>query len=451
MRSEIVKVKAFNIDDNGKGIVRYNNQTIFVDNLLKDEEGQVKLIYAYDKLKEAKLIKRETTSKYRVKPKCAYYELCGGCNLMHLDYQKQLEYKQEKVKNLLHKFASLDFEVSPCLGMDKPYNYRNKIQVPIGKNKKGEIVSGFYSENTHQIIPHLDCLVEDKQAEKIIEAFKSLMKKYHIEPYDEDRQTGLIRHIIIKTSYHFDQVMVVIVTTIDEFKGRKNLAKELVDKCNNITTVVQNVNPRKTNVILGEKQRVLYGPGKIKDSIFGLEFLISAKSFYQTNPIQLEVLYKTAIELAALKKEDNILDAYSGTGTIGLCASKYVNSVTLVELVKDAYIDGLKNKEINNINNAEFINEDCTSYLVNNKDNVKYDVVFMDPPRKGSTPEFLNALIDIKPRKIVYISCNPVTLARDLKFLLNDYNVIKVVPVDMFPHTSHVETIVLLQRKTGQN
>ncbi len=444
MRSETVSLKCVNLDDNGKGIVRYDNQTIFVDNLLKDEVGQIKLTYAYDKLKEAKLIKRETTSKYRLKPKCPYYELCGGCNLMHLEYSKQLEYKQEKVKNLLHKFASLDFEVSPTLGMKEPYNYRNKIQVPVGKNKKGEIVTGFYSENTHKIVPHLDCLVEDKRAEEIILAFKSLMKKYHIEPYDEDKQTGLIRHIIIKTSYHFNQIMVVLVTSQDEFKGRKNLAKELVDKCNNITCVVQNVNPRKTNVILGEKQRVLYGLGKIKDSIFGLEFLISAKSFYQTNPIQLEVLYKTAIDLAQLEKTDNILDAYSGTGTIGLCASKYVNKVTLVELVKDAYIDGLKNKEINNIENAEFINQDCTKYLVENKDNVKFDVIFMDPPRKGSTKEFLDALINIRPKKVVYISCNPVTLARDLKYLLNDYEVKKVIPVDMFPHTSHVETIVLL-------
>ncbi len=444
MRSETVSLKCVNLDDNGKGIVRYDNQTIFVDNLLKDEVGQIKLTYAYDKLKEAKLVKRETTSKYRVKPKCPYYELCGGCNLMHLEYSKQLEYKHEKVKNLLHKFASLDFEVSPTLGMKEPYNYRNKIQVPVGKNKKGEIVTGFYSENTHKIVPHLDCLVEDKRAEEIILAFKSLMKKYHIEPYDEDKQTGLIRHIIIKTSYHFNQIMVVLVTSQDEFKGRKNLAKELVDKCNNITCVVQNVNPRKTNVILGEKQRVLYGLGKIKDSIFGLEFLISAKSFYQTNPIQLEVLYKTAIDLAQLEKTDNILDAYSGTGTIGLCASKYVNKVTLVELVKDAYIDGLKNKEINNIENAEFINRDCTKYLVENKDNVKFDVIFMDPPRKGSTKEFLDALINIRPKKVVYISCNPVTLARDLKYLLNDYEVKKVIPVDMFPHTSHVETIVLL-------
>ncbi len=444
MRSETVSLKCVNLDDNGKGIVRYDNQTIFVDNLLKDEVGQIKLTYAYDKLKEAKLVKRETTSKYRLKPKCPYYELCGGCNLMHLEYSKQLEYKQEKVKNLLHKFASLDFEVSPTLGMKEPYNYRNKIQVPVGKNKKGEIVTGFYSENTHKIVPHLDCLVEDKRAEEIILAFKSLMKKYHIEPYDEDKQTGLIRHIIIKTSYHFNQIMVVLVTSQDEFKGRKNLAKELVDKCNNITCVVQNVNPRKTNVILGEKQRVLYGLGKIKDSIFGLEFLISAKSFYQTNPIQLEVLYKTAIDLAQLEKTDNILDAYSGTGTIGLCASKYVNKVTLVELVKDAYIDGLKNKEINNIENAEFINQDCTKYLVENKDNVKFDVIFMDPPRKGSTKEFLDALINIRPKKVVYISCNPVTLARDLKYLLNDYEVKKVIPVDMFPHTSHVETIVLL-------
>ena len=447
MRSKLIKQKAVAIDDNGKGIIRFDNQTIFVNDLLPDEEGEIKLIYKFDKLKEAKLIKRLNSSPIRCKPKCAYYSKCGGCNLMHINYQAQLEYKRQKVQNLLHKFAHIDFEVSPCLGMEKPFNFRNKIQVPVGKDKSGKIITGFYEENTHQIVPNLDCLVQDIKAKQIILDLKKLMEKYHIEPYNEDTQKGLIRHVIIKTSYHYNQTMVVLVTSQDEFKGRKNLAKELVSLNKDITSVIQNINPRKTNVILGEKERILYGSGKIKDSILGLNFLISSKSFYQTNPIQVEVLYSKAIELAKLKEDQEILDAYSGTGTIGLCASKYVKKVTLVELVKDAYLDGIKNKELNGITNAEFINEDCTKYLVENQNDVHFDVVFMDPPRKGSTPEFLNALKNIKPKTIVYISCNPVTLARDLTYLTDQYELEKVIPVDMFPYTSHVETVACLQLK----
>lgn len=449
MKNREINATAVAIDDNGKGLVRFEDKTIFVDNLLPGEKAEIKLSYAFNTLKEAKVIKRFNDSKFRVKPKCKYYESCGGCNLMHLCYAQQLIYKQEKVKNLLHKFAHLDFEVSPTIGMENPYNYRNKIQVPVGKDKKGNIITGFFEENTHKIVSNDNCLVQDERASEVIKAFKSLMEKYHIEPYDEDKRTGLIRHLIIKTSLHYKQVMVVIVTAVDEFKGRKNLALELIKKCPLVTTVVQNYNPRKTNVILGEKERILYGTGKIKDSIFDLTFLISSKSFYQTNPYQVEKLYQKAVELANLTKEDVVLDAYSGTGTIGLCASKYVKEVTLVELVKEAYLDGLKNKEFNKITNANFINEDCTNYMLKNKEEKHFDVIFLDPPRKGSTVEFLSALKEIKPSRVVYVSCNPVTLARDLTYLLDQYEVKAVVPVDMFPHTSHVETIVLLSRKNG--
>ena len=237
MRSKLIKQKAVAIDDNGKGIIRFDNQTIFVNDLLPDEEGEIKLIYKFDKLKEAKLIKRLNSSPIRCKPKCAYYSKCGGCNLMHINYQAQLEYKRQKVQNLLHKFAHIDFEVSPCLGMEKPFNFRNKIQVPVGKDKSGKIITGFYEENTHKIVPNLDCLVQDIKAKQIILDLKKLMEKYHIEPYNEDTQNGLIRHVIIKTSYHYNQTMVVLVTSQDEFKGRKNLAKELVSLNKDITSV----------------------------------------------------------------------------------------------------------------------------------------------------------------------------------------------------------------------
>ena len=447
MSEKIFKVKAVAIDDNGKGIVRVNNETIFVDNLLEGEEGDIKTIYQFGKLKETKLLKRLTSSKFRVNPSCRYYSSCGGCSLMHLDYQAQLEYKRKKVQNLLHKFAHLDFEVSNTLGMEDPYHFRNKIQVPLGLDKKGKIISGFYKEGTHQIVAQEECLIESEIAKEILLTVKSLLDKYHIPPYDEDRREGLVRHLIIRTSHHYKEASLTIVTSQDEFKGRSNLAKEIVRLCPIIKTVVQNINPRKTNVILGEKERVLYGTGKIKDSIFGIDFLISAKSFYQTNPIQVEVLYKTAIDLARLTKDDEVLDAYSGTGTIGLCLAKKVKKVTLVELVKEAVKDGQINAKINNITNAEFVNADCTKYILDNYKTKHFDVIFLDPPRKGSTKEFLDACKTIAPSRIVYVSCNPVTLARDLTYLLDKYEVKEVVPVDMFPHSAHVECITLLERK----
>ena len=446
--SEQAKVlKCVAIDDNGKGIVRDNNVTMFVDDLLEGEEGQVKTIFKYGKLKETKLIKRLNCSPLRVEPKCKFYKDCGGCNLMHMSYEGQLEYKRKKVQNLLHKFGHIDFEVSPCLGMEDPYHFRNKIQVPLRLNKQKQVVSGFYKENTHELVAQDVCLIEDKKARKVLDIIKKLMDKYHILPYDEDKRTGLIRHIIIKTSLHYDEIMVVLVTAYDEFKGKSNLAREIVKAYPSITTVVQNINPRKTNVILGEKERILYGKGKIKDSIFGLDFLISAKSFYQTNPYQVEVLYKTALDFADLKGTEYVLDAYSGTGTIGLCASRHCKNVKLVELVSDAVKDGLLNAKINGITNATFVNEDCTKYILDNYKDEHFDVIFMDPPRKGSTPEFIDACKKISPEKIVYVSCNPVTLARDLVFFLDKYELKEVVPVDMFPHTAHVETVVLLTLK----
>jgi len=447
MQNSVITTTCVAIDDKGKGIVRYNDLTIFVDDLLIGEKADIKLIFKYGKLFSATAIKRYNDSPIRIKPKCEIYSKCGGCNLMHLKYEEQLKYKQLKVQNLLHKFAHIDFNVSPCIGMEYPYYYRNKIQVPFQNDKKGKIIAGFYEESTHKIVTSTNCLVQNKKARQIIETIINMMEKYHIKAYDEDKREGLIRHVIIKTSYSYNQIMVVLVTNQDEFKGRKNFAKELVNKIPEIVSVVQNINTRKTNVILGEKERILYGSGYIKDSIFGLDFLISSKSFYQTNPIQLQVLYSTAIKLANLSKTDSILDAYSGTGTIGLCASKYVKKVTLVEIVKEAYLDGLKNIKLNNILNAEFINEDATKYIL--QTDKYFDVIFMDPPRKGSTPEFLNSLLKIRPRSIVYISCNPVTLARDLTYLVNDYDLKQVIPVDMFPHTTHVETIVLMSRKTA--
>ena len=443
----VIEVEPIKLDDNGRGIFYYDNSTFFVPNLLPTEKGQVKIFKIKDKyIKDAKLIKRLTSSSNRTTPICPIYEKCGGCSLMHLNYQAQLDYKRQKVENLLHKFASIDIKVQPTIGMENPYRFRNKVQVPFRK-EKGKVVYGFFEENTHNVIPSSDCLIESKRACDILKYIKSLMVKYDIEPYQEDSSKGLIRHVLIKESLHFNEIMVVLVTTKKEMYAKTNFARMLVKKFPEITTVVQNINPRHTNVILGEEEEILYGTGKIKDSIFGIKFLISAKSFYQTNPIQVEKLYSKAIEYANLTGKENVLDAYSGTGTIGICASKNAKHVTCVEIVDSSVKDARKNGQINNINNVTFIKDDCTKWMLNNKDNVNFDVVFMDPPRKGSTKEFLNALKEIKPRRVVYVSCDAVTLARDLQLLKDTFDVVEATPCDMFPHTAHVESIALLTRK----
>jgi 23S rRNA (uracil1939-C5)-methyltransferase len=438
-----VQVTAVGIDDEGKGIIRYEGETLFVRGLLPEEKGLVRLFKYQGKTVEAALLKRLSSSSLRVTPPCPYYEECGGCSLMHISYADQLIYKQEKVKNLLHKFAHLDVEVQPTLGMDNPYHFRNKVQVPI-RLVHNKVCSGFFKENTHDLVPIDNCLIETEKATEILKGIKHLMDKYHIPPYEEDKGTGLIRHILIKESLHFDEAMVVLVTADRDFYGKANLAKEIIKLFPSVKTVVQNINYRHTNVILGDQEEILYGTGKIKDSIFGLTFLISSLSFYQTNPIMTEKLYQQALNGAELTGQEEVLDAYSGTGTIGISASLQAKHVTCVEIVSQAVKDGKLNAKINKRDNVAFLKADCTAYLLDNKDRVHYDVVFMDPPRKGSTPEFLNALKDIKPKKIVYISCNPVTLARDLAYLKDAYDIEKVTPVDMFPQTAHVETVVAL-------
>ena len=435
---------AFALDDNGRGIVRIDDKTIFIDNLLPEEKATITTTYKYGKLKCATLDKRLSTSSDRAIPKCRYYDSCGGCNLMHLAYPKQLKYKQQKVQNLLHKFAHVDVEVNPTIGLENPYNFRNKIQVPVRLNSHGKIITGFFKQNSHDIIDIDECLIEDNRARPLLNTIKKNMKLFSVLPYDENSHSGIVRHIIIRTSLHFSEIMVVLVTTKTDFPNKKGFVGNIIKECPQITTLIQNVNPLKTNVILGKKEFVLHGPGYIQDTILGKKFLISSLSFYQTNPTQTERLYKVALDEAKISNKTTVLDAYSGIGTIGICASTKAQNVTCVEIVSSAVKDAKNNAKLNNIKNINFIKADCTDFIINN--DVEYDVVFLDPPRKGSTPQFLNALKEICPKRIIYISCNPVTLARDLTFLLDKYDISSVTPVDMFPQSAHVECVTLMSR-----
>lgn len=450
--SKVIVAKCIDLSHEGKGVVKYEDKLGFIDSLLIGEEAEIEITYLKKDIFFGRIKKLLNVSPNRIQPKCKIHSSCGGCALQHLSYQEQLKFKQKKVKENLKRIGGIDFNVKETIGMENPYQYRNKIQVPIKLDQRKQIVSGFYKEKTHDIMPVDHCFIEDERAADILTTIKRLMKKHKILPYDEDKRIGVIRHVLIRTSYHKDEVMVVLVTNCDSFPGRNNLVQDLKKEQPNISTIVQNINTRATNVILGEKERVLFGRGFITDILCGLNFKISAKSFYQINPVQTEKLYNKAIEIANINKNDTILDAYCGIGTIGMIASSKCKKVVGVEIVKEAVEDAKKNANYNHIDNIEFFEDDASEFIVNKQKNTyDFDVVFMDPPRKGSDEKFLLSLLKAKPKKIVYVSCDPSTLARDLKTLSKDYIIFEVIPVDMFPFTYHVETIAILYRKDYKN
>ena len=443
MSKQINTYTCLSLDDFGKGIIKDNKNTFFVDNLLPGEKAQIETTFNYGKIKSAKVISLITKSKDRVIPKCKYFSLCGGCSLMHLDYKKQLEYKRNKVKNLIHKFTNIDIEVNDTIPSSDIYNFRNKIQKPLGVSK-GNPYFGYYQESSHKLIKIDECIIESTLSNKICDTILKLIKKYKYTIYNEDTYIGNIRHILIKTS-SFLKCLVTIVTKDENLKGRKEFAKELISYHPEIEGVVLNINKNKTNVILGQKEIPIYGKDFIKDKIFNYIFTISSSSFYQTNSSMVETLYRKAIELASLSKEDRVLDAYCGTGTIGISLSSKVKEVIGIENNPSAIKDAFFNKKRNNINNINFILDDATNYI--NSTDKTFDVIILDPPRKGTTKEFVFACKKIKPKKIIYISCDPVTLSRDLKYFLPEYKVEVVQPIDMFPHSYHVETVCLLTLK----
>ena len=436
------------ISSEGKGVVKCGMDTYFVTGLFPGEEGEFSFDYARAGQRFARIVRLSKVSPDRIEPLCKICTSCGGCAFQQYAYPAQLLYKREKVKEQFRKIAKMDVEPLPCLGMDDPYYYRNKIQMPFAKDSRGNLYCGFYKEKTHVIVPVDTCYIEDERAKKVLDAVKRLGKSFHIEPYQEDRGEGLLRHVLIRAAKHKEQVMVVLVTRRDTFPSRNNFVKALIKECPFITTVVQNVNPRHTNVILGEFERVLYGPGFIEDTLCGIIFRISAKSFYQVNPVMTERLYQKAIEAAKLTSEDVVFDAYSGIGTIGMVAAGHCKEVIAVEIVKEAVIDAKRNAKENGIGNVSFYCDDASSFMVRMAERKqRVDVVFLDPPRKGSDQRCLDAICKLAPSRIVYVSCEPSTLARDVAYLSKKYRLESLQPVDMFPHTPHVETVVGLYRK----
>ena len=447
---KLVKGTAVDLSSEGKGVVKYFNDIIFVDGLFPNEEADIEIQYHRAGVNFGKVKKLYKLSKDRIQPRCKICTSCGGCQYQQLDYQAQLKYKTKRVKESLSRIAKVDTKVLPCIGMDNPYNYRNKIQVPYNKDRNGKVKFGFYKENTHIIMPIKECAIEDKRAAPILWDIKLLLEEMNIPVYNEDSGKGILRYVLIRTSHHYKELMVVLVTTTLNFPGQRNFINELVNRHPEITTIVENVNSRHTNVILGNQEKVLYGSGHIKDDILGLTFEISAASFFQVNPIQVEKLYTCALNLIDFSKKEVVLDAYSGVGTIGLIAAKNAKKVISVEINKSAHKNAIENAKRNNINNIEFVCADASEYI--SKSDEDFDVLIMDPPRSGSDETFLSVVMNKRIKKIIYISCNPETLARDISYLSSLYKVTYVQPVDMFPMTAHCETVVnLILRNSGLN
>lgn len=377
---------------------------------------------------------------------CPVYKKCGGCQLQNLSYSEQLKFKQNKVERLLKKFC----KVEPIIGMENPYHYRNKVQSAFYTDRRGKIISGVYQSGTHHVVGVDSCMIEDVIADKIIVAVRKLMPSFKMTTYNEDTGKGFLRHILVKRGFATNQIMLVLVTGTPVFPSKNNFVKAILKQFPEITTIVQNVNNYNTNLVLGENQKVLYGKGYIEDILCGCRFRISPKSFYQINPVQTEVLYNTAMEYAGLKGDETVLDTYCGIGTIGIVAAKRgAGRVIGVELNGDAVRDAIVNARANNLKNIRFYKGDAGEFMNEaSEEDEKPDVVFMDPPRAGSDTKFLDSLIKMSPKTVVYVSCNPETLARDLEYVTknSNYKVRKIQPVDMFPHTAHVETVVLLSK-----
>ena len=377
-------------------------------------------------------------------PPCPLYKKCGGCQLQNLPYPEQLRRKQGREIALLGKFG----HVEPILGMDEPAHYRNKACAAFGLDRKKHIISGIYQPGSHRIVPVDECLIEDETADRIIVDIRKMLRDFKMQVFDERSGRGFLRHVLVRRGFRSGEVMVVLVAASPIFPTQKPFVKKLLELHPEIATVVLNINDHFTPVVLGEREKILYGPGVIEDTLCGHRFRISPSSFYQVNPIQTEVLYGKAVEFAALTGTETVLDAYCGIGTIGITASDRAKQVIGVELNRDAVKDAIANARLNGLKNCWFTAGDAGEYMQGMvREGFKPDVVFMDPPRSGSSEAFLRALIKTAPSRVVYVSCDPETLTRDLTVLTTGgYTVRKIQPVDMFPYTEHVETVVKLTR-----
>lgn len=432
----------------GEGIAKINDFTIFIPNAMKDEKVKIIIVKVLSSYGFGKILEILEKSPYRVEEDCDTYKRCGGCNLRHINYDETLNIKEQMVQNLVNKTLENPIKVEKTIGMGNPYNYRNKVQYPVGMNKQNEISVGVFAKRTHEIIPINSCLIQTEISQKIAFAIQKFIIQKHISAYNEETREGLFRHIVIKVGMRTHEVMCILVLNGKKLPYENELVEMLV-KTYNVKTIIKNINTKNTNVIMGNQNIVLHGDGYIYDILGDYTFKISPNSFYQVNPVQAELLYNKAIEMAKLKKDEILFDLYCGIGTIGIFASPYVKKVYGIEIVEQAIQDAKENAKTNGIQNIEFLAGDVEKVFANliGKKQIFPDVIIVDPPRKGLDKNTINNFLAIEPKKIVYISCNPATLVRDLKMLEEKYHVEKMQPVDMFPFTSHCEVATSLTLK----
>ena len=431
----------------GEGIAKIDGFTIFISGAIKGEKCKILILKVTSSHAFAKIIEIIEKSEFRVESDCGTYKRCGGCNLRHVEYDETLNMKQRTVENLVRKNLDSEIKVLPTLGMGNPYNYRNKAQFPVGLDKEGKPVMGVYAQRTHEIIPMRNCLIQNYYSEQIANFVFGYIKQNNISVYNETTGKGLVRHIVIKVGVRTHEIMCVLVINGRSFKEEKKLAQAIINEFPEVKTVVKNINTKNTNVIMGRENEVIIGDGFIYDVLGEYTFKISPLSFYQVNPVQAEALYYTALEKAELDKDDILYDLYCGIGTIGIFASKYVKKVYGIEIVEQAIEDGKENARLNNIDNIEFFAGDVEKVfdkLIKEKQALP-DVVIVDPPRRGLDGNTIQTLLALEPKKVVYISCNPATMVRDMKLLGEKYDVGEIQPVDMFPFTAHVECCSVLK------
>lgn len=447
-KGKTYEIKINSLGNSAEGVGRVAEFTVFVPYALPDETVLAEIVEVKKSYARGKIVKIIKESAARVKPKCAIYDKCGGCQLEHLDYGAQLQAKRQQVIDAITRIGGQkNIFVEPTIGAATPWNYRNKMQFPIGKNK-GKVIIGCFAQGSHSIIDTGDCHIQKEGNNELVNAVRDIVARLNIPVYNEDKHTGVLRHIVGRVGKNGD-IMAVIVTATKTLPREKEFVKSLIKAVPKVVSIQQNIQTYRNNVIMGRDTKLLWGKPTIIDSIGKLNFHISPRSFFQVNSEQAAVLYSKALEYADLKGDETVIDAYCGTGTITLFLAQKAREVIGIEIVKPAILDARKNARDNNVRNAEFIVGDATEVMPRlYREGRRADIVVVDPPRAGCTELVLKTFANMQPERIVYVSCNPASLARDIAILDKfGYKAQKIQPVDMFPNTSHVETVCLLSRK----
>ena len=442
------EVEITDLSHQGLGVAHVDGYPIFIENALPNERVKVLMDHVGQRMGHGKAVKIIKASEHRVEPIGEVYTQNGTMPLQHLAYSEQLKFKQKQVKKLFNRAGlAKNIPVHETIGMEYPYAYRNKAQIPV-REINGQLTTGFYKKRTHDLIPIEDFVIQEPKIDEAIVIVRDILRKYHIEAYNEEKHTGDVRHIIVRHGHFTDELMIVLVTRTFALPHLQEIVREIQKEIPEVVSTIQNINSEKTNVILGKQAMVLFGQDFYKDKLLGHTFKISHQSFYQVNSIQTEKLYQVAVDYAELTGDEIVVDAYCGIGTMTLALAEEAKEVHGVEIVPEAINNAKTNAKDNHIKNVTFDTNDASPWLVERvKRGLSTDVVVVDPPRKGVTKEFIDAVLTIKPERMVYVSCNPSTLARDLKRLNEGgYQIEKVQPVDMFPQTYHIESVTLLKR-----